>query len=111
MAIDQDEILYDETSQKLRDKLVDILGSEYVYYNPPQSVKLHYPCIRFILNGIRKGSADDRGYLKHRNYTITLIHKDPDNLIVDDILDMPLCTFERSYIADNFYHFVFTKYI
>lgn len=109
MAIDQ--MTYDQTSQKLRLILVDILGSEQVYYNPAESIKMKYPCIRFVLNGIRKGSADDSAYTKHRNFTITLIHKDPDNLIVNDILDLPMCSLDRVYVTDNLYHYVFTKYI
>lgn len=107
----EDQLTYDQTSQKLRSILVDILHSDKVYYNPNESVRMSYPCIRFNLNGIRKDSADDGAYMKHRTYTIVLIHRDPDNLVVNDILDLPMCSFDRSYVVDNLYHFVFTKYI
>lgn len=95
----------------LHNKLVDILGSRNVYFNPPESLKMNYPCIRYSLGGIRKDSADDSSYMKHPYYTIVLIHKDPDNKIVDKILDMEKCTLDRPYVSDNLYHYTFTKYL
>lgn len=97
--------------KELHMQLMDILGSRNVYYNPPETLKMSYPCIRYNLNGIRKGSADDGAYKKNRNYTIVLIHKDADNEVVDDILDLPMCSLDRTYVADNLHHFIFTKYI
>lgn len=95
----------------LHNQLIDILGNKNVYFNPPETLKMNYPCIRYSLNGIRKDSADNVTYLKRKSYTIILIHKDPDNKIVDDILDMELCSFERSYVSNNLYHFMFTKFL
>lgn len=95
----------------LHNKLIDILGNKNVYFNPPESLKMSYPCIRYSLNGIRKDSADDTMYIAKKSYSIILIHKDPDNTIVDDMLKLELCSFDRSYVSNNLYHFIFTKYI
>ena len=95
----------------LHNKLISILGNNNVYFNPPESLKMNYPCIRYHLNGIRKDSADDKSYMRHKSYTITLIHKNPENKILDEILDLDMCSFDRSYVSDNLYHFVFTKFI
>lgn len=95
----------------LHKELVSILGSSNVYYNPPETLKLNYPCIVYSLSGVRKDEADDGSYKVNKCYSITLVHKDPDNNIFDKLLAMPMCKFDRPFISDNFYHYVFTKYI
>ncbi|MCD8159451.1 MAG: hypothetical protein LUD77_11395 [Clostridiales bacterium] len=95
---------------ELHQILVDILGSENVYFQPPESVKLSYPCIIYNLNNINTRNADDRHYLLTNNYTITFISKDPDSEVPYSILGLPMCSFDRSYTADNLNHWVFNIY-
>lgn len=99
------------TRLELHEELVKILGSRNVYFNPPETLKLNYPCIVYSLSSIRKEDADDSAYKINKAYSITLIHKDPDNDIVDKILLLPMCKFDRPFVSDNLYHYVFTKYI
>lgn len=99
------------TRLELHEELVKILGSRNVYFNPPETLKLNYPCIVYSLSSIRKEDADDSTYKINKAYSITLIHKDPDNDIVDKILLLPMCKFDRPFVSDNLYHYVFTKYI
>lgn len=54
--------------------------------------------------------ADDIKYLKFKRYELTLIHADPDNTLVDTIENLPYCEFDRAYVADNLYHYVYTLY-
>lgn len=90
--------------------LVDILGSEFVYFQPPNGTKIKYPCIVYELSQIRKRMAENKAYTVLKSYTVTFIHKDPDSPITDKILKLPYCRFDRRFVTDNLYHDVFTLY-
>lgn len=92
----------------LHNKLKTILGSNNVYFQPPESIKMRYPAIVYSLATIKKLPADDLAYLKHRAYTLILIDPNPDSEIVDQILELPMCSFDRAYAADNLNHWAFT---
>ena len=97
---------------KLDDKLREVLGSDNVYYQPPESVKLKYPCIIYELVDIPISSANDSVYIKSDRYTVTLIHTKPTNDIKDQILTelQPYCRLDRVYVFENLYHYVYTIY-
>ena len=82
-----------------------------VYYQPPESLKLKFPCIVYNLDKIDPEYADNTTYMKSRSYQLILIHSDPDNSIVDSLADLPRCRMSRSpYQSNNLYHFVFSLY-
>lgn len=96
--------------EELQTKLEEILGSKNVYYQPPNGVKMGYPAIRYSLNDVQKTNADDTAYLKRREYQIIVIDRLPDNPAIDALLDIPYCSYERHYEADNLNHDVLTLY-
>lgn len=96
--------------EELRAFLERLLGSRNVYFQPPESFKLEYPCIVFERSGIRTDSADNRKYLKHKRYTVTFISKDTDSEIPDLLSELEYCSFDRRFTSDNLYHDVFTLY-
>lgn len=81
-----------------------------VYFQPPPSVKMVYPCVLYSLSEINTKYADDNPYLNKTRYTITVIDKDPDSKIPNTFLKMPLCRFDRSYSSDNLNHWVFSLF-
>lgn len=95
---------------ELHEVLCNILGSRHVYYQPPESVKMVYPAIAYFRNTINVKHGDDLAYRKVVGYSITLIDKDPDSEFVDEIMQIPMCRFDRHYVADNLNHDVFTIY-
>ena len=95
---------------ELQTKLEELLGSSNVYYQPPENLKMSYPAIVYSLDDIKRTSADDVAYLQTRCYEIIVIDKKPDNVVIDKILNLPLCDFDRHYVADNLNHYVFTLY-
>lgn len=95
---------------ELHEKLCDILGSRNVYYQPPESVKLAYPAIVYSLRDIRKHTANNGGYMLVPCYETILIDKNPDSKFVAQLVELPYSSFNRSYVADNLNHFVFTIY-
>lgn len=99
------------TRLQIQDALEAVDSKLHVYYQPPASVKITYPAIIYKLENIDQRFADDRTYNKDRAYMLTLIHKDPDNDIVDKLIWMfPKIRFDRAYISDNLYHYVYVLY-
>lgn len=96
---------------KLSKQLHDILGSDNVYYDPPESIKMKYPAIVYTRSKIDTREADNLKYLTHDRYTVTFIRKSPDTDTVDKFFDLRYVDHDRTYKADNLYHDVFTVYI
>lgn len=95
---------------ELHEILVEKLGSRNVYFQPPESVKLSYPCIIYERNVGRDFRANDKLYNYHKSYTLTVMDKNPDSTIPDTLLYLPMCSFDRFYASDNINHWTFTIY-
>lgn len=96
---------------QLHEELCALLGSRNVYFQPPESVKMNYPCIRCSWTGIEQRRANNGSYLRTNKYELIVIDYDPESEIPEKILaHFPMCRFDRGYIADNLNHFVLTLY-
>ena len=84
------------------------IGIGNVYFQPPESVRMEYPAIVYSRSRLNSRTADDSVYMKSKRYTITVIDHKPDSAFSDRIADNVHVSFDRSYIADNLYHDVFT---
>lgn len=95
--------------------LHSIMSSKFskygVYWQKPNNTKTVYPCIIYGMATINTNHADNTAYRNMRLYTITLIGKESDNdSVVEQILALPYCSFDRRFINDNLYHDVFNLY-
>lgn len=91
--------------------LISILGSDNVYFQPPESIKLKYPALVYTLYDISTKEANDKGdYAVRVGYQITSITKDPDDPVIEKLIALPYCRFNRSFKADNLNHTVFLLY-
>lgn len=95
----------------LHQKLIDVLESNQVYYEPPETVKMSYPAIVYSKDRINTVKADDKNYRRYTSYTIIVISKTPDIDVVNKILDWQYASYNRAYKADNLYHEVINIYI
>lgn len=95
---------------ELQALLEETLGSRNVYFQPPESLKLRYPCIVYERSDIRTDRANNRTYQKHKCYTVTVIDRDPDSEIPDRLLELDYCGFDRHFVSDNLNHDVFRLY-
>lgn len=96
---------------ELHSELCDVLGSENVYFQPPESLKIQYDCIVYKLNDISNDFANNKTYYYHKRYEVMLISKNPDTDIVDAIIQhFPYCVYNRMFISDNLYHHIFYIY-
>lgn len=95
----------------LQAKFEEILGSRNVYFQPPASVSMRYPAIKYELKDLRTRSANNSSmYIASTGYECILIMKEPDTEYLQKILQIPYCKFDRYYRADNLHHYTFTIY-
>ena len=94
----------------LQGLLEELLESRNVYYQPPESVKMQYPAIRYSKKKIQSAYANNSKYLMRDCYELTVISRKPDDPVIKKLLALPYCGYDRPYIADNLYHDVLTIY-
>lgn len=95
---------------ELQTLLEIMLGSRNVYFQPPENVKLKYPCIMYSLSASDTNFANDNPYAIFKRYQVTIIDKNPDSEISEKMQYLPMCTFDRHYTADNLNHYVYNIY-
>ena len=95
---------------KLQAMLEELLGSRNVYYQPPATIKMSYPAIVYTKEGYSTKDADDSLYLKKKRYQLTVIDRRPDNPVIEKLMELPLCGYDRPFTSDNLYHDVLTIY-
>lgn len=98
------------TRLELQSKLEELLGSRQVYYQPPESVKMDYPAIVYFKSNIKTTSANDTKYSKINRYDVTVISKKPDDPVLDKLLSLPYCSYDRPYKSNNLNHDTFILY-
>lgn len=79
-----------------------------VYFQPPESVKISYPCVIYDLANIRSDYANNSVYNIHDGYTITYITKSADDQNIEKFALISGIRHDRSYTSDGLYHHVFT---
>ena len=95
---------------ELQTKLEELLGNENVYYQPPETLVMKYPAIRYSKSRIESKKANDSIYLKNTKYEIIVIDRKPDNQVINKLLELPYCSYDRNYKSDNLNHDVLTLY-
>lgn len=90
--------------------LTNLLGSTYVYFQPPESIKLEYPCIVYKKDKLEAKYANDQKYTHSTRYQVTTITRDPDSQLPGSVFDLPLCDHERNFVSEGLIHDVFILY-
>jgi hypothetical protein len=99
----------------LHEIFIDILGTRgqtisRVYFQPPTTVKLEYPCIIYKRSNRKDFFSNDRIYLDMKRYSVTVVDKNPDSLIPDKILELQYCAFSSHFAIDGLNHDIYTLY-
>lgn len=81
-----------------------------VYFEPPESIKLKYPCITYERTSGKTDFANNKPYVFRYRYTVTVITRDPDSDLPEKLAANQYCTLDRGYPGDGLYHYVFTVY-
>ncbi len=96
--------------QKLQMKFEELLGTRNVYFQPPSSKQMSYTAIRFSPKVPDVRHANNSIYNKMDCYEVIVIAKSPEDPVNEKIMELPYCSFDRHYNADNLSHDVYTLY-
>ncbi len=80
------------------------------YFQPPSAVDMAYPCIVYRLDDIDTKFANNAPYGLQKRYMLTVIDRDPETAIPDQVAALPSVSFDRFYTMDNLNHYVFRIY-
>lgn len=101
---------------EIHNKFIDILGTRgeevtRVYFQPPESVRMEYPCIRYSKSIPDLRRANNKIYNDTECYEVVIIDYDPESEIPKKILEsFPMSSPGRLYTSDNLYHTTITIY-
>lgn len=91
----------------LQTLLTSLLESSNVYFQPPPSLLMQYPCIVYERSTTNTEFADNRPYKHTKRYQVTVIDRNPDSDIPDRISNMPMCSHSRFFTANGLNHNVY----
>lgn len=94
----------------LHKELCAILGSNNVYYQPPETMKIKYPAIVYSKSALGTIYADNSPYQHNTPYQVTFITREADSEVTTKLADMKMSRQNSRFTADNLYHDVFTIY-
>ena len=83
---------------------------EHVYFQPPESFKLQFPCIVYERRSGDTTYADNLPYRFEYCYTITVIDANPDSELPKKVAMLPMCKMDRCFTSDNLNHTTFIMY-
>lgn len=96
---------------ELHEELCKVLGSRNVYFSPPESIKLKFPCIVYHLSVGRSFNANNKPYMITDSYDVQVIDADPDSQIPDKLMNgFDMIRKDRVFTQDNLLHSSFVLY-
>lgn len=96
---------------ELQRKLEELIGNSNVYFQPPASVKLSYPCVVYRIGSGDAKYANDMTYKYMNSYDVLFIYKRPNLEMIDQVLRiLPMCRLTNTYCSDGLNHYAFTLY-
>lgn len=92
------------TRDDLHKVLVQILGSDNVYYHPPVNLKISYPAIVYEKTQYWQAYADNLGYARIPQYRATVISRLPDHPAIERILDLRGSDYVSHFVSEGLHH-------
>lgn len=82
-----------------------------VYFQPPSNITMTYPCIVYNKTGRMRHFGNDIIYLSQTEYQITVIEKDPDSIVAEQIeKHFQYCAINQYFTSDNLNHTTISLY-
>lgn len=85
-------------------------ASTNVYFQPPETLQMQYPCITYQNYISKTQFANGLPYIYSHRYQAIVIDPDPDSQIPDKVAALPMCLHNRFYVVGNLNHNVFNLY-
>lgn len=91
--------------------LKGVLGSEIVYFQPPPTTLMKYPCIVYNRDDMDSVYSDNLLYGLTFKYQVTLISNSPNTEeTLKRLAALPMCKYDRFFRVNNLNHDVFNLY-
>lgn len=87
-----------------------LLGTDQVYFQPPENVKMGYPAIVYERDYRSTQYADNIPYAVKKRYMVTIIDRNPDSEFPDKVAALPFSVFSRHYVVQGLHHDVYSLY-
>src|SRR4051794_12566493 len=84
--------------------------TECVYFQPPPKDQVEYPCLLYARDESSVSYANNELYRHAKRYQVTVVDRDPDSTLPDQVEQLPYCAFVRAFPADDLNHWVFDLY-
>lgn len=81
-----------------------------VYFQPPENIRMIFPCIVYSRSRANTKYADNHPYRNVQSYEVTVIDPNPDSVIPKKVAELPMCSYERFFAADNLNHDVYNLF-
>jgi len=94
----------------LQSILETLLGTDKVYFQPPATMQMVYPCIVYKRDDADTAFADNKPYRITVRYLVTVIDPSPDSLFPAKVAALPSCTMQRAFSVASLNHDVFVLY-
>ena len=99
--------MFETKRLKLQNRLETII--EHVYFQPPDTIIMEYPCIVYNLISDNGYYANNALYKHVLEFQITVITTDAlPNETMTELLQIEYSRFDRHYVADHLHHYLFT---
>lgn len=95
------------TRLELHEVLCNILGSRNVYFQPPATLQMKYPCIVYKAQAMTSEHANNLPYTIYDRYRIIAISKDPDSILPKKLVRLQGVRAAQPYTSDNLHHWPF----
>lgn len=94
---------------ELHNKLLEYCDT--CYFQPPETVKLSYPCIIYSRNQVESLTANNINYKNDREWTIRVIAREPDSEIPTNLLQgLSMISLIDDYVSDGLYNTILKHY-
>ena len=89
--------------------LKEICGesAKYIYFQPPDNLKMNYPAIVYSRDNISNDFADNDIYLQNVTYKVIVIDTKAESEIVEKISKTIGFKFSSHYVSNNYNYDVF----
>lgn len=82
-----------------------------VYFQPPSNLQMVYPCIVYNKTGKNRHFGNDVIYLSQQGYQLTVVEKNPDSKVADNIENhFQHCAINQYFVKDNLHHTTLSLY-
>jgi hypothetical protein len=97
-----------KTRLEFQSFLEALKGDRNVYFQPPSTVLMKYPAIRYNLDSLNDLPADNIDYQQYTAYRLIYITSNPDDVMIKTLSKLPYSRFVQWYAVDNLNHYVYT---